>query len=163
MPRRRTKKAQKPKSPKREMVSANTVLRFSITPVGPARDESTIVAEVEAARREALKGFKTGKERAKKVEATAEPEGGFLAGGLEWIWLLHVAHVASPYLIKAGEGLAAGIGTETAKLLFRRFSSALSKRNIKVSEPKVASSTVSTGTVSGKKSKGKQKNKKAAR
>jgi hypothetical protein len=127
------------KQPKPSTKTAAAVLRFSITPVGAVRDEATIVAQIEAARKEAFKKFAAGSPKRKRVEARTEPEGGFLAGGVEWIWLLHVA---SPYLVKAGEGLATGIGVETAKLLFKRIATALRKRNLRPSEPTVVSSSV---------------------
>lgn len=134
---RSAKRAAKP--PKLSTKTAAAVLRFSITPVGAARDEATIAAQIEAARKEGFKKFAAGSPKRKRVTAKTEPEGGFLAGGVEWIWLLHVA---SPYLVKAGEGLATGIGVETAKLLFKRVAAALRKRNLRPSEPAVVSSSV---------------------
>jgi len=127
------------------------VFRFSLRSAGPNRTKEQLRAAVEAARKEALKGFGE-----KHVRAKVEPEGAFLAAGLEWIWLLHVS---LPYLQAAGTGVATGAGTAAGKRLFDYFARALRKRNILPGEPKV----VSGGESRGHKSQPKRKTKKPRR
>jgi hypothetical protein len=121
------------KTPKASM----EVFRFSITSAGPKRTKRQLSAAVEAARKEALKRF-----RKKHVKAKAEPEGAFLAAGLEWVWLLHVS---LPYLKAAGTAVATGAGTAAGKKLFDYFAKALRKRNILPGEPKVVPGSTESG------------------
>lgn len=108
------------------------VLRFTLSAVGPSRTEEELRAAAEEALKEALREFGE-----RDLQAQAEPEGGFLGMGIDWIWLLHVM---LPYLQKGAEGMATYAGTQAAKKLFQYFAKALRKRDILPSEPMVVSS-----------------------
>lgn len=94
------------------------VLRFSLKPVGPPRSERQLRTDIAEALNEAVQEFET--RQSVKVEAQAEPEGGFLGLGIEWIWLLKAF---------AG-GVAAAGGKKVGEGLFTYFAEALRKRNI---------------------------------
>jgi hypothetical protein len=107
------------------MYSSKTPLfsrRFSLVAVGPSRSEDQIRDEVDLALKAALTEV--------KVKAVAEPEGGFLGTGLEWIWLLKLL----PYAKAAGLGLAGALGKKTGDKLWDRFSDELRKRNLLAKE-----------------------------
>lgn len=94
------------------------VLRFSLKPVGPSRSERQLRSDIAEALNEAVQEFEN--RQSVKVEAQAEPEGGFLGLGIEWIWLLKAF---------AG-GVAAAGGKKVGEELFSYFAESLRKRNL---------------------------------
>jgi intergrase/recombinase len=102
------------------------VLRFTLSTTGPHRSEKELARDVKAAQKEALAEV-----RKRGVTVEAEPEGGFLGAGAEWVWLLHVAQ---PYLQKMVEAAFATAAAETTKDIYRHFKTALLKRNIIASD-----------------------------
>ena len=102
------------------------ILRFTLSTIGPQRSEEELVRDVRAAQKEALAEVKK-----RGVKAKAEPEGGFLGAGVEWVWLLHVAQ---PYLRKMAEAALAAAAGETAKDLYKYLKAELVKRNIIASD-----------------------------
>jgi hypothetical protein len=109
--------------------------RVVITPLGQGRSEAELRKGVAQALSEATKEFQEQKS-AKEVRTEGAPQGGFLAAGLEWAWIISVV---TPFAIELLRGAAkAGAeeaGKEGAKGLFSLFKEALRKRNMSASDP----------------------------
>lgn len=116
------------------------VLRFGLKPVGPPRSEQQLRTDIEEAVREAVKEFN--KRESVEVKVQAEPEGGFLGFGIEWIWLLK-AFVG---------GVAAAGGKKAGEALFTYVAEALRKRNIIPGQESTAS-TATADIPSGQRNK----------
>ena len=106
-----------------------------ITPLGQGRSEAELRKGVTEALSEATKEFQKQK-IAKEVRTKATPQGGFLAAGLEWAWIISVVTPFAIELLKeAAKAGAEEVGKEGAKGLFSLFKEALGKRNMSTSDP----------------------------
>ena len=109
--------------------------RVVITPLGEGRSEAELRKGVTEALGEATKEFQKQKS-AKEVRTEGTPQGGFLAAGLEWAWIISVATPFAIELLKgAAKAGAEEAGKEGAKGLFSLFKKALRKRNMTASDP----------------------------
>ena len=109
--------------------------RVVITPLGEGRSEAELRKGVTEALSEATKEFQKQKS-AKEVRTEGTPQGGFLAAGLEWAWIISVATPFAIELLKgAAKAGAEEAGKEGAKGLFSLFKKALRERNMTASDP----------------------------
>jgi len=109
-------------------------MHFTVDALGPTRTDRQIRKEVDTAFQEALSEAPPLPDAAGvSAQATIEPEGGFLGGGVEF-WLLVVA--AKPAAIAGAKLMAAGAATAVGKKIvdsvWDRFATRLKKRNILV-------------------------------
>jgi hypothetical protein len=93
--------------------------QFSLVAVGSSRSGEQIQTDVKLALQEALHDYVD-------EVATAQPEHGFLAGGLEWLWLFAVL----PGAKAAGLGFAGALGKKAGDKLYELFEKRLRKRDL---------------------------------
>ena len=111
-------------------------LRFTVKPLGPARTERQLRTDVEAAFAEALADIGARDNTIQvPVQVSIEPEGGFLAGGVE-LWALAAAAkpVALAGLKLAAGAAAAAVGKKAGESVWEAFAARLKKRNILVEQ-----------------------------
>lgn len=93
--------------------------RVVITPLGQGRSEAELRKGVTEALSEATKEFQK-QENVKDVRTEGTPQGGFLAAGLEWAWIISVAAPFAIELLKgAAKAGAEEAGKEGAKSLYQ--------------------------------------------
>lgn len=100
--------------------------QFSLVALGPSRSQEQIQQEIKNAVQEALQDYVEDIVQAEQIQ-------GFLAGGLEWLWLFAIL----PGTKAAGLGFAGVLGKKAGDKLFDFFEKRLRQRNL---QPKAAPS-----------------------
>lgn len=123
--------------------------QFSLVALGPSRSEEQIQQEIKKAVQEALQDYVEDIVRAEQIQ-------GFLAGGLEWLWLFAIL----PGTKAAGLGFAGAFGKKAGDKLYDFFEKRLRQRNLQAkADPSKAIKDSSSGGKTGKNKRQKKSRK----